>query len=295
MSVQLAAFNFIPAKFQSRPFLRPLTFGACTRILPHLLLPFPGLLVHSALVLLFSTLVDRGFGMYSGNTSNKSKKAAIFCLNIPLTKSIDHPWGSWERGSKMERHVLSSNNSYLHPFLPLCCCVVVSRTSALFLGELLRLKLFYASAPRAPIWKLLCVSFHTLLSYGALQSFAFYVLSARTSCRVFCFLWQIGHMKSTTFCLFYNFLKHLLCEYQNLCLWNVDLKLWPRWTLFYICCSNIKQHSLLNSVPCHRSLLHCIYNMSIISYTLSHCGDKYTKLARMNPSMRPSTVPDPPL
>lgn len=127
---------------------------------------FSGLLVHTALALLFSTLVDRGSSMYSGNTSKKSKKAAIFCLNIPLTKSIDHPRGSWERGSEMERHVLSSNNSYLHPFLPLCCCVVVGRTSALFLRELLRLKLFYASAPRAPIWKLLCVSFHTLLSYG---------------------------------------------------------------------------------------------------------------------------------
>lgn len=166
MSVQLAAFNFIPAKFQSRPSLRPLTYGARTSTLPHLLLLFPGLLVETALVLLFSTLVDRGFGMYSGNTSKKSKKAAIFCLNISLTKSIDHRWVSWERGSEMERHVLFSNNSYLHPFLPLCCCVVVGRTSALFLGELLRLKLFYASAPRAPIWKLLCVSFHTLLSYG---------------------------------------------------------------------------------------------------------------------------------
>lgn len=188
MSVLLAAFNFIPAKFQSRPSLRPLTFGAHTNTLPHFLLPFPGLLVETALVLLFSTLVDRGFGMYSGNTSKKSKKAAIFCLNIPLTKSIDHPWGSWERGSEMERHVLSSNNSYLHPFLPLCCSVVVGRTSALFLGELLRLKLFYASAPRAPIWKLLCVSFHTLLSYGKehcrVLSFTFF--SVKASCRAFC-------------------------------------------------------------------------------------------------------------
>lgn len=168
VSVQLAAFNFIPAKFQSRPSLRPLIFGAPSRTLPPPFFSFlfPGLLVQAALALLFSTLVDRGFGMYSGNTSKKSKKAAIFCLNIPLTKSIDHPRGSWERGSEMERHVLSSNNSYLHPFLPLRCCVVVGRTSALFLGELLRLKLFYASAPRAPIWKLLCVSFHTLLSYG---------------------------------------------------------------------------------------------------------------------------------
>lgn len=164
MSVQLAAFNFIPAKFQSRPSQRPLTFDARAYTLPHLPFTFPGLLVDTALVLLFSTLVDRGFSMYSGNTSKKSKKAAIFCLNISLTKSIDHSWVSWERGSEMERHVLFSNNSYLHPFLPLCCCVVVGRTSALFLGELLGLKLFYASAPRAPIWKLLCVSFHTLLS-----------------------------------------------------------------------------------------------------------------------------------
>lgn len=189
MSVQLAAFNFIPAKFQSRPSLRPLTFGARVNTIPHLFLPFPGLLVETALVLLFSTLVDRGFGMYSGNTSKKSKKAAIFCLNIPLTKSIDHPWGSWERGSEMERHVLSSNNSYLHPFLPLCCCVVVGGTSALFLGELLRLKLFYASAPRAPIWKLLCVSFHTLLSYGKEHCT---VLPFTFFCE--CILWGILHV-----------------------------------------------------------------------------------------------------
>lgn len=166
MSAQLAAFNFIPAKFQSRPSLRPLTLGARVAPPPSLFLPVPGLLVEAAPVLLFPTLVDRGSGMYCGNTSKKSKKAAIFCLNILLTKSIDHPRGSWERGSEMERRVLSSNNSYLHPVLPFCCCIVVGGTSALFLGELLRLKLFYASAPRAPIWKLVCVSFHTLLSCG---------------------------------------------------------------------------------------------------------------------------------
>lgn len=34
MSVQLAAFNFIPAKFQSRPSLRPLTFVARADTLP---------------------------------------------------------------------------------------------------------------------------------------------------------------------------------------------------------------------------------------------------------------------
>lgn len=34
VSVQLAAFNFIPAKFQSRPSLRPLIFGAPSRTLP---------------------------------------------------------------------------------------------------------------------------------------------------------------------------------------------------------------------------------------------------------------------
>lgn len=169
MSVQLAAFNFIPAKFQSRPSPRPLTLGARTSnplSTPTSFSLFRITGGDCTCVLLFSTLVDRGLGMYSGNTSKKSKKAAIFCLNISLTKSIDHPWVSWERGSEMERHVLFSNNSYLHPFLPLCCGVVVGRTSALFLGELLRLKLFYASAPRAPIWKVLCVSFHTLLSYG---------------------------------------------------------------------------------------------------------------------------------
>lgn len=135
-------------------------------------------------------LGGQGFCMYSGNTSKKSKKAAIFCLNIPLTKSIDHPWGSWERGSEMERHVLSSNNSYLHPFLPLCCCVVVGHTSALFLGELLRLKLFYASTPRAPIWKLVCVSFHTLLSYGKKHS----VVLPFTSFFCECILWGVLHL-----------------------------------------------------------------------------------------------------
>lgn len=46
VSIQLAAFNFIPAKFQSRSSLRPLTFGACTKILPHLPFPFSGLLEH---------------------------------------------------------------------------------------------------------------------------------------------------------------------------------------------------------------------------------------------------------
>lgn len=73
-----------------------------------------------------------------------------------------------EREREMERHVLFSNNSYLHPFLPLHCCVVVGHTCPPFLRERLRLKLFYASAPRAPIWKVLCVSFHTQLSSSAL-------------------------------------------------------------------------------------------------------------------------------
>lgn len=213
VSVQLAAFNFIPAKFQSKPSLRPLIFGALTRTLPPpFSFLFSGLLLQTALVLLFSTLVDRGFCMYSGNTSKKSKKAVIFCLNIPLSKSIDHPWGSWERGSEMERHVLSSNNSYLHPFLPLRCCVVVGRTSALFLGELLRLKLFYASAPRTPIWKLLCVSFHTLLSYGTeccrFLPFASFFPPVKASCGAFCLFWQIGHIKWNVKCQFKIFMKH---------------------------------------------------------------------------------------
>lgn len=152
MSVQLAALNFIPAKFQSMPSERPLTFAARVYNLPHLPFPFPGLLVDTAQVHLFSTLLDRGFSMYSGNTSKKSKKAAIFCLNMSLTKSIDHSWFFQREGEKeMEKHVLFSNNSYHHPFLPPRCCVVVGRTSALFLGELLRLKLFYASAPWVPI------------------------------------------------------------------------------------------------------------------------------------------------
>lgn len=165
MSVQLAAFNFIPAKFQSRPSQRPLTFGARhtrartrtythshTHTHTHTPSPlFLALLADTALLLLFSTLADRSSAVCSGNTLKKSKKAAIFCLNIFLTKSIDHSWVSRERGSEMERHVLFSNNSYLHPFLPPSCCAVVGGTRALFLGELPGLKLFYASAPRAPI------------------------------------------------------------------------------------------------------------------------------------------------
>lgn len=35
MTVQLAAFNFIPAKFQSRPSLPPLTFSAPIHPPPH--------------------------------------------------------------------------------------------------------------------------------------------------------------------------------------------------------------------------------------------------------------------
>lgn len=143
--------------------------------------------------------MDWGFGMCSGNTSKKSKKAAIFCLNIPLTKSIDHPWGSWERGSEMERRVLSSNNSYLHPFLPCRCCVVVGRTSALFLREPVRLKLFYASAPRAPIWKL-CVSvFRTPLSYGKEWAFFFYsnLFLLKASGGGFFRMWHLGQVKES--------------------------------------------------------------------------------------------------
>lgn len=40
MSVQLAAFNFIPAKFQSRPSLRPLTLGASAKHPPPPFSPF---------------------------------------------------------------------------------------------------------------------------------------------------------------------------------------------------------------------------------------------------------------
>lgn len=112
--------------------------------------------------------------MYSGNTSKKSKKAAIFCLNIPLTKSIDHPWGSCERGrgrgrergSEMERRVLSSNNSYLHPFLPcplLCCCWSHLCTIPQRATEIEVILCFSSPGPNL---KSLRVSFHTMLSYG---------------------------------------------------------------------------------------------------------------------------------
>lgn len=36
------------------------------------------------------------FRKYFKEKAKKKKKAAIFCLNIPLTKSIDHSWVSWE-------------------------------------------------------------------------------------------------------------------------------------------------------------------------------------------------------
>lgn len=161
MTVQLAAFNFIPAKFQSRPSLPPLTFSAPIHPPPHSS-PFLFRITRRdcSCAVIFNPGGLGGLVCILEILWRKAKKAAIFCLNIPLTKSIDHPWGSWERGSEMERRVLSSNNSYLHPFLPLRCCVVVGHTSALFLGEPVRLKLFYASAPRAPIWKL-CVSVFT--------------------------------------------------------------------------------------------------------------------------------------
>lgn len=166
MSVQLAAFNFIPAKFQSRPSLRPLTFGARANTLPHLLLPFPGLLVETALVLLFSTLVDRAFGMYSGNTSKKSKKAAIFCLNISLTKSIDHPWVSWERGGVRWRGMFYP---LITPtFTPSSLSVVVLLLVALLLYSLESYwdwSYFMLRLP-GPQFENSCVSFHTLLSYG---------------------------------------------------------------------------------------------------------------------------------
>ncbi len=67
--------------------------------------------------------MDWGFGMCSGNTSKKRKKAAIFCLNIPLTKSIDHPWGSWEREKVRWRGVFYP---LITPtFTPSCLAVVV--------------------------------------------------------------------------------------------------------------------------------------------------------------------------
>lgn len=164
MSVQLAAFNFIPAKFQSRPSQRPLTFGArhthtCTHTCTHTYTHthtytffFPWCYwqtLHSCFY--FQPWRTGAPPCVLEILSRKAKKAAIFCLNISLTKSIDHPWLSRERGSEMERHVLFSNNSYLHPFLPPSCCAVVGATRALFLGEPLGLKLFYASAPRVPI------------------------------------------------------------------------------------------------------------------------------------------------
>lgn len=126
--------------------------------------PFPGRLVDAALVRLFPTLAYRGYGsggwgrgMYSGNTSKKrqkkEKERQQFSAWISLWLNPLIIPGFPERERAMERHVLFSNNSYLHPFLPLHCCVVVGHTCPPFLGELPGLKLFYASAPRAPIWK----------------------------------------------------------------------------------------------------------------------------------------------
>lgn len=158
MSVQLAAFNFIPAKFQSRPSQRPLTFGARhthvhahTYTHAHSFPPFSGITGRHCTPAFICNPGGQELCRVFWKYSQEKQKAAIFCLNISLTKSIDHSWVSRERGSEMERHVLFSNNSYLHPFLPPSCCAVVGGTRALFLGELPGLKLFYASAPRAPI------------------------------------------------------------------------------------------------------------------------------------------------
>lgn len=187
LSVQLAAFNFIPAKFQSRPSQHAITVSARAYSLPHLPSPIPGITGrYCTCAVIFNLWRTRASCVCIVEILQiKVKNAAIFCLNISLTKSIDHSWGSWERGSEMERHVLFSNNSYLHPFLPPCCCVV-GRTSALFLGEPPRLKLFYASTPQAPIWKLLRVSFHTLLSSSRVLPLTLFCEHILWAASVFC-------------------------------------------------------------------------------------------------------------
>lgn len=120
-----------------------------------------------------------------------------------------------ERESEMERYVLFSNNSYLHPFLPLHCCVVVGRTPALFLGEPLRLKLFYAPAPRAPIWELLYVSFHTLLSSSRVFAFNFILWG------VLCFVIN-GSRNDDMIVSALKFMKVLLV----VCVWGLNLFWW---------------------------------------------------------------------
>lgn len=130
MFVQLAAFNFIPAKFQSRPSPRPLTFGAHSNALPHLPVPFPGLLVETALVLLFSTLVDRGFAMYSGNTSKKSKRQQFSAwISLWLNPLIIHgvPEREGERWRGMFYPLITPT------FTPSCLSVVLLLLVALLL------------------------------------------------------------------------------------------------------------------------------------------------------------------
>lgn len=116
--------------------------------------------------------------MYSGNTSKKSKKAAIFCLNIPLTKSIDHPWGSCERGRGRGRGREREGVRWRGVFYPLitptftpswlarpllCCCWSHLCTIPQRATEIEVILCFSSPGPNL---KSLRVSFHTMLSYG---------------------------------------------------------------------------------------------------------------------------------
>lgn len=182
ISVQLAAFNFIPAKFQSRPSLRPLT-------LPHLLLPFPGLLVETALVLLFSTLVDRGFGMYSGNTSKKSKRQQ-FSAWISLWLNPLIILGFPEREGVRWRGMFYS---LITPtFTPSCLSVVVLLLVALLLYSLESCwdwSYFMLRLP-GPQFENSCVSVFTHSCHMARSTaefcFYFFFSSVKPCCGAFC-------------------------------------------------------------------------------------------------------------
>lgn len=80
--VQLAAFNFIPAKFQSSFHPPPLTFSFPQPPLPAFSL-FSGLLLETALVLLFSTLGGLGLWYVFWKYFKEKQKGSNFLLEYP--------------------------------------------------------------------------------------------------------------------------------------------------------------------------------------------------------------------
>lgn len=120
--------------------------------------------------------------MCSGSSTEKNIKAAIFCLNIPMSKSTNHPQGCREISNK-----LAIFYPLITPVFTVSCFIVVVLLCWLHLSHIScrdhKTEVILCFNSLGPNLKTLYVSLHTVLSYC--KESCFHIFSFTSLCLPF--------------------------------------------------------------------------------------------------------------